>query len=112
MNIVYAFYKTGFEADYWTQEITAASDEHFRFICFNFSPYLDAWKYWRAQLLDNLYFDKDPALMRLYHDFEAILKQYAAAAVIVDTMPPFHPDYLRRLPVYKVLRIGDGPVSA
>jgi spore maturation protein CgeB len=32
--------------------------------------------------------------------------------VIVDNCPPFHPDYLRRLDVYKVLRIADGPISA
>lgn len=112
MNILYAFYKSGFEADYWEREISAASDENFRFTCFNYASYLSPWKYARAQLLDNLYYAKDPALMRLYRDFEVMLQKNAIDAVIVDTMPAFHPDYLRRLPVYKILRIGDGPISA
>jgi spore maturation protein CgeB len=32
--------------------------------------------------------------------------------MIVDNYPPYHPDYLRRFSLYKVLRVGDGPMSA
>ena len=32
--------------------------------------------------------------------------------LIVDNCPPYHPEFLRTLPIYKVLRTNDGPLSA
>ena len=112
MYIVYSFNKKGYEADFWQREIAAASNEEFKFIPFNHDPYLDSRLYVRAQLLDNLYFGKHPGLMRLYGDFSAFLKDHQAEAIIVDNYPPYHPEYLLQLPVYKVLRTADGPLSA
>jgi spore maturation protein CgeB len=31
---------------------------------------------------------------------------------MVDTCPPYHPEWLRGLPVFKVLRVADGPLAA
>jgi spore maturation protein CgeB len=112
MNIVYSFNKKGFEANYWTKEIAAASDHRCRFIPFNHDPYLDPNLYLRAQLLDNLYYDRHPGLFRMYSELEKVLHDNNADALIVDTCPPYHPDYLKRLPIYKVLRVADGPLSA
>lgn len=112
MNIVYSFNKRGFEAAYWEREIRAASDDHVRFIPFNHDPYLDPMRYIRAQLLDNLYSARDPGLMRMYADVERVMQESNADALVVDTCPPYHPDYLRRLKVYKALRVTDGPISA
>lgn len=112
MNIVFSFNKKGYEANYWTKEITAASDSNFRFIPFNHGTYCDPYLYVRAQLLDNLYYERHPALLRMYADFEKILRVNDAAAVIVSCMPPYHPDYLRKISCYKVLWIADGPISA
>jgi spore maturation protein CgeB len=112
MNIVYSFNKNGFEADFWRKEIAAASNDEFRFIPFNHDPYLDTRLYFRAQLLDDLYFAEHSGLMRLYEDFSAFIKDHQAEAILVDTCPPYHPEYLLKLPVYKVLRTGDGPISA
>jgi spore maturation protein CgeB len=112
MNIVYSFNKKGFEAEYWQREIGNASDDQYSFIPFNHDPYLNTNLYVRAQLLDNLYYDKDPNLLRMYSDFENIIKKYQADAVVVDNCNPYHPDYLKRLPIYKTLRIADGPISA
>jgi hypothetical protein len=112
MNIIYSFNKNNFEAEYWTREIAAASSDHFKFIPFNHDPYLDSRLYIRAQLLDNLYYARHSGLLRLYADFDAAIRQYGADAVIVDNFFPYHPDYLRRLPIYKVLRTTDGPLSA
>lgn len=112
MNIVYSFNKKGYEARYWESEIRAASNARFTFIPFNHDPYLDTTKYARAQLLDNLYCQRHGALMALYEDFESVLRESRADAVIVDNCPPYHPDYLRRIDVYKVLRVADGPISA
>ncbi len=112
MNIVYSFNKKGYEARYWESEIRAASGGRFTFIPFNHDPYLDTAKYARAQLLDNLYYQRHGALMALYDDFEGVLREFRADAIVVDNCPPYHPDYLRRINVYKVLRIADGPISA
>lgn len=112
LTILYSFNKSGFEAEYWEREIAAASDAEFRFVPFNHGVYLDPGHYLRAQLLDNLYYERVPALFRLYEAFEALLDHAAADAVIVDNCPPYHPDYLRRFRLYKALRIADGPMSA
>jgi len=112
MNIVYSFNKRGFEAAYWEREIRAASNDHVRFIPFNHDSYLDPMRYIRAQLLDGLYSAGDPDLKRMYADVERVMEESSADALVVDTCPPYHPDYLRTLNVYKVLRIADGPIAA
>ncbi len=112
MNIVYSFNKKGYEADYWGREIAAASDERYRFIPFNHERYLETRLYLRAQLLDNLHFARHPGLLRMYGDLEALVRKERADALIVDNCFPYHPDYLRTLPIYKVLRTSDGPLTA
>ena len=112
MNIIYSFNKRGFDAKYWAREIAAASSDELTFIPFNHGIYLNPFRYIRAQLLDNLYFVEDPDLMRMYKEFEGLVEQTNADAVVVDCCNPYHPDYLRNVPIYKVLRIADGPISA
>jgi spore maturation protein CgeB len=112
LTIVYSFNKRGFEADYWTREIAGASDDRTQFVPFNHDPYLDPLKYGRAQLLDNLYFAGHPGLKRLYGDLEVVIAGSGANVLLVDNCAPYHPDYLRGLGVYKVLRTSDGPMVA
>lgn len=112
MKVVYSFNKKGEEADIWQREIAQASTDSVQFVPFNHDPYLDPVKYIRAQLLDNLYFEHNAALMRLYSDLTRLLSTTSADVLIVDTCPPYHPEFLRTLPVYKVLRVADGPLAA
>ena len=112
LTILYSYNKRGFEADYWFRELTAASDDRYTFVPFNHDPYLEVGAYIRAQLLDNLWFDKDARLLRMYEDLQTRIARTNADALIVDNCPPYHPEFLRRLPVYKVLRTNDGPLSA
>jgi len=49
--------------------------------------------------------------MRMYADLEEVVQKSGAEVVIVDNCFPYHPDYLRKLRLYKVLRISDGPMS-
>jgi spore maturation protein CgeB len=112
MRILYSFNKRGFEAEYWTREIRSASSSEFTFIPFNHDPYLDPARYARAQLLDNIYFARDPGLLRMYAELEQQLGDERVDALIVDNYFPYHPEFLRRLPVYKVMRTTDGPVTA
>ena len=112
LTILYSFNKEGFEAEYWAREIASAATDAYRFIPFNHGPYLAPALYSRAQLLDNVYYAQHPGLQRLYREFEDLLKTTRADAVLVDNYPPYHPDYLKRQSIYKVLRIADGPLSA
>lgn len=112
MKIIYSFNKNGFEADYWQKEIAAASDESCLFIPFNHGQYLNSSHYVRAQLLDNLYFNRDPGLFRMYADIEKLIGETGANALIVDNCFPYHPDFLKKLKIYKVLRTTDGPLTA
>jgi len=112
MKIIYSFNKKGFEADYWHREITDASTPEYEFIPFNHDPYLNQCLYIRAQLLDNLYYHEHPGLKRMYVDIEKKIRGEGAEVLLVDTCPPYHPEFLRKLKIYKVLRIADGPMSA
>lgn len=112
MRIVYSFNKRGYEADFWSREISAASCAEIEFVPFNHDRYLNPNLYLRAQLLDDLWFARDPRLLRLYKDFEKVLSGGPTDAVIVDNCFPYHPEYLRSIHVYKVLRTTDGPLSA
>lgn len=112
MNIIYSFNKQGFEADYWQGEISAASDASYRFIPFNHGLYLSPSLYLRAQLLDNLYFLQNSELLKMYSDLEQLISDSGADALIVDNCFPYHPEFLYKLKVYKVLRTSDGPMIA
>ncbi len=112
LTILYSYNKRGFEADYWFRELTAASGGRYTFVPFNHDPYLDVGAYIRAQLLDNLWFDRDPRLLRMYEDLQTRIAETRADALIVDNCFPYHPEFLRTLPIYKVLRTTDGPLTA
>ncbi|MBU3564451.1 glycosyltransferase [Polynucleobacter sp. MWH-HuK1] len=112
MKIIYSFGKVGFEADYWEREIAAASTAEYTFIPFNHAGYEKSSLFMRAQLLDNLYFENSAGLARLYANIEEKIRTEQADALMVDTYNPYHPDYLRKLGIYKVLRINDGPMAA
>ncbi len=112
MRIIYSFNKMGFEENYWRKEILAASDDYCSFIPFNHGPYLDTNRYIRAQLLDNLYFLKDHDLLEMYADVEKLISDTSADVLLVDNCFPYHPEFLRKLPIYKVIRTTDGPLTA
>ncbi len=112
MRVIYSFNKKGYEAEFWNREIAAASPSECQFVPFNHDPYLDTHLYVRAQLLDNVYFDRHPGLLRLYADLERVIRETGAQVLLVDNACPYHPDWLRRLSLYKVLRTSDGPLSA
>lgn len=112
MKILYSFNKKGFEAEYWTREILSASNDEIEFVPFNHGSYLEPNRYLRAQLLDNLYFRREPGLLALYAAIEARLRETKADVLFVDNCPPYHPEFLRTLDVYKALRICDGPTTA
>lgn len=112
MKIIYSFNKRGFEADYWQKEIVAASSTHYQFVPFNHDQYLDPNLYVRAQLLDNLYFNQHPGLLQMYADIERLVQDNNAEALIVDNCFPYHPDFLKKIQLYKVLRTSDGPLAA
>lgn len=112
MKIIYSYNKRGFEADLFRNAITGATDERHTFVPFNHDPYLDPRLYIRAQLLDNRYYEKHPGLMRLYADIERMIRDEHADALLVDNALPYHPDFLRTLNVFKVMRTTDGPLTA
>lgn len=112
MKVVYSFNKTGFEAEYWTREIGGASTAGCEFIPFNHGKYLNPRLYLRAQLLDNLYYAENPNLTEMYTGLRQVLRETKADVLLVDTCPPYHPEFLRTLNVYRVLRIADGPLAA
>ena len=111
MKILYSFNKSGFEARYWMRELDFSVGAD-RVIPFNHADFVNPNTMLRAQLLDNLYFAKDPSLMALYAHVRKLIADEGIDCLMVDTCPPYHPEFLRELPVYKVLRVGDGPLAA
>lgn len=112
MKVIYSYNKLGLEARYWEREIRAASTNGIEYIPFNHGSYLDPYCYIRAQLLDNLYYERHPALASLYADVKTLISNTGARVLLVDNCPPYHPEFLSTLDVYRVLRTSDGPLSA
>jgi len=112
MKILYSYAKSGFESKYWEKEISAASTDCFSFIPFNHSSYIPFEDVWRAQLLDNLYYNNDVRLIRLYKDIVDLIEKESIDILIVDTYSLYHPEFLMDIKVHKVLRIADGPLSS
>jgi spore maturation protein CgeB len=111
LRAIYSFNKHGFEERYWLRELAYANGRD-EIIPFNHGGYVHFSRIMRAQLLDNLYFAKDPDLMFLYGEIERMIKDTKADCLIVDNVLPYHPEFLRTLEVYKVMRIADGPMSS
>jgi len=111
-TIIYSFNKRGFELDFWQREIAGASTETDRFVPFNHGAHLGPEHYWRAQLLDNLWFAKNPRLIAMYDALERVIELEKAEALVVDNANPYHPEYLLRTGIHKVLRTSDGPTTA
>jgi hypothetical protein len=109
MKILYSFNKQGFEAECWERGIRAASGEGITFIPFNHEYYLNWRLYINAIKLDEIYQARHPKLMQMYAELEEHIQEYHVDAIIVNNSPPYHPDFLRRLKVYKVLYSGDDP---
>jgi spore maturation protein CgeB len=112
MKVIYSFNKTGAEAQLWEREISRTASARVQLVPFNHQRYLDPNKYLRAQLLDNLYYERNPGLLRMYADIKEQLREHGAKVLLVDNCPPYHPEFLRELSVYKMLRVADGPISA
>jgi len=112
MKLVYSFAKQGRDAKYWNDELARSSTPAWKLIPFNHGEYIPASDCIRAQLLDNAFFNSHSGLLRLYRDLERLLAREKADVLLVDNYPPYHPEFLRNLDVYKVLRINDGPIAA
>ena len=109
MKIVYSFNKTGYEADCWTREIKAASDGRFEFIPFNHGAHVNPDLYPDAWSLNRLYQARHTGLLKLYAELDTVIKRTGAGALIVVNCPPYHPEFLRTLGVYRVLFSQDDP---
>ena len=109
MIIIYSFNKTGFEAEQWTREITAASNQEHIFLPFNHEPFLPVSRYLDSVALDRLYQARNPGLMRMYDALQQMIRQHGADALLVTNCPPYHPDFLRKLDIYKALYSTDDP---
>jgi len=112
VNILYSFNKLGFEEEYWQDEIGRSQCVDFKYFPFNHGSDLEVKEYITAQHLDRLYSSKNPILMELYSKVEAIILDKKIDAILVDNLNPYHPEFLKKLNVYKIRRTTDGPSIA
>ncbi|WP_370262363.1 glycosyltransferase [Limnobacter sp.] len=112
MKILYSYNKNGFEAIYWDREIRSASNDQVTFVPFNHGQFLDPSLYLRAQQLDNLYYKHEVRLMHMYKALKEIMRAEQTNVLLVDNCHPYHPEFLRTLDTYKVIRTTDGPSTA
>jgi len=111
MKILYSFNKSGFELEYWEEELKY-KDELIQVVPFNHGTYLNSSFYLRAQLLDDIFFKKETSLLELYSDLKKVLKKNNIDCLIIDNNNPYHPEFLKTLSVKKVLRTSDGPMTS
>ncbi|GMW06406.1 MAG: hypothetical protein AMXMBFR8_12030 [Nevskiales bacterium] len=109
MRILYSYGKSGFEAERWREEIAAASDSEVTFIPFNHADFLPWLECQDSVGLDRLYQSGDARLHQLHDALTNAIEQSGADVLFVTNAPPYHPDFLRPLRIYKVLYSTDDP---
>lgn len=109
INILYSYNKKGYEGMCWRNEIQAASSQDFTFVPFNHQYYLDPLLYSDATKLDCLYQSRNPNLIAMYQEVKKIIKEHEIHAIIVANCPPYHPEFLKSLSIYKALYSADDP---
>lgn len=109
MRVLYSFNKKGHEADCWAREIAAASAGTVTFVPFNHSDYVDPQRMTDAVKLDALHRNRAPELLRLYQAVQETIHRERIDVLLVANCPPYHPDFLRQVDVYKVLFSADDP---
>lgn len=109
MKIVFSFNKGGYEAQCWEKEIGAISGARITLIPFNHSRFLAPSAYEDSVALDRAYQNRDPRLLEMYAALRQVLAETGADVLFVTNAPPYHPDFLRTLPVYRVLYSTDDP---
>lgn len=107
LKIVYSHNKTGIDRQEWEKEIPRTSNGRFEFIPFDHGSHTNLGRLYEAGGLDDAYRRREPGLMRLYRDVEGFLRETAADVLFVTNLPVYHPDFLRKLPVYRVLYSTD-----
>ena len=90
----------------------AACDANHTFVPFNQERFLPVTSYMNAGQLDRLHHRSHPDLLRLYEAFGQVVSSHQPDALIVFDAPPFHPEFLRGLRIYKVLYSHDDPESS
>ncbi|HET9983727.1 MAG TPA: hypothetical protein VFQ38_09070, partial [Longimicrobiales bacterium] len=111
MRLLISFNKTGYEGACWMREIAQASTERVRFIPFNPGALCPPALYDSAAALDRAYQRRDPRVLALQAGLEAAILEHSPDVLFVTNSPPYHPDYLRTLRLYKVLNTTDDPGS-
>lgn len=109
MKIVVSYNKDGYEGPCWEKEIRAISSARLSLIPFNHSKFLAPGAYENSFLLDRAYQSRDSRLLAMYAALRQLLAETRADVLFVTNAPPYHPDYLRTVPVYKVLYSTDDP---
>lgn len=107
LKILYSFNKAGEEARYWDKEISNASNDFVQYIPFNHGNYVHPSKYLRAQDLEQLYYSKNIDLLNLYKNLMFKIKALDVDVILIDNANPYHPEFLKNLTQFKVLRSSD-----
>lgn len=99
----------GSEAKYWASEIQAASFQEVSFVPFDHGTYLNPELYDDSVKLDRLYQARDERLLHMYSDLQRCVNELQIDVLFVTNCPPYHPDFMKKLSVYKVLYSTDDP---
>jgi spore maturation protein CgeB len=109
VKIIYSHNKSGVEANRWADELKAIGDGTTEIIPFNHGGYFPLQVLAEASGLDRLYRTRDSRLLRLQDDLLLLIEQSGADALLVTNYPPYHPDFLRKVPIYRSLYSTDDP---
>lgn len=109
MKIVLSYNKGTFESQCWDSEIRSASRLGVTLIPFNHARYLGPHAYEDSVALDRTYQRGDTRLLAMYDALRQTLAETGAQVLFVTNAPPYHPDFLRTVPAYRVLHSTDDP---
>jgi len=109
LKIIFSIGLDKFARETYYEEYKSLNNENYEFILFDHREPLGGRIIWDARTLDRLFCNQDKKLFQTYNQLSELINKTKADVLIVGADNVYHPEFIKDLDVYTVLRCTDDP---
>jgi len=109
LKVIFSIGLDKFARETYYEEYKSLSNDEYEFILFDHREPLGSRIIWDARTLDKLYRNRDEKLLQTYNKLTELIAESKADVFIVGTDNIYHPEFIKNLDIYTVLRCTDDP---
>jgi len=109
LKVIFSIGLDKFARETYYEEYKSLSNDEYEFILFDHRDHLEERIIWDAGTLDRLFRNQDKKLFQTYSQLSELITKTKADVLIVGTDNIYHPEFIKGLDVYTVLRCTDDP---